>query len=549
MKQTINRFGLIALSVAALVMSGASAALANDLSEISENIVTSASNLPGLITALSYLLGLVLGISAIFKLKEHVENPNQTPIREPLIRALAGGALFALPIIYEAMFVSIGTGVGVDSSSGVTLISGLLGGALGFLGGLNILQDFNTILASILESVEEVPALIAAIGYLLGLVMGVTGILKLKEHIEAPQQVALREGVIRLLIGGSLLALPMIFEAMHTTIEGGGTGILGFLAGGVAGVGILAPTTSGGTGCLAALGGGLPIIGGLLFGGPTLGTAVCNVVLHTASLPAFLTAISYLFGLILGLWGLLKIKDHVLEPRQTSVWEGVSRLLAGGAFFALPVMLTAAYNTVGELLAPHFTTGFSGTTTTNGLDAVMANFMLDLMGPMNVLVNFFAFTAGIIFVMIGISRLMKSAQEGARGPGGIGTIATFLIGGALMAFSPMIAAASNTMFQTASPGITETDAQLRYVTGMGTAEVAHAHAVISSILRFMIVLGLISFMRGLFIIRGVAEGSSQASMMAGVTHIIGGALAVNLGPLMNAVQTTLGLSAYGVTFG
>ena len=48
--------------------------------------------------------------------------------------------------------------------------------------------------------------------------------------------------------------------------------------------------------------------------------------------------------------------------------------------------------------------------------------------------------------------------------------------------------------------------------------------------------------------RGVAEGSQQASVMSGVTHLIAGALAVNLGPLLNAVQVTLGITGYGIAF-
>lgn len=584
MKKVAAKYLQVALWAGVLIFIGTHGAFATtgDLSDVSRNITTSASRLPGLIAALSYLLAVIFGISAIIKIREHVENPNQTPLREPLIRLLAAGALVALPIIYEAMRTTIGAGAGVNPfSTSIMSVLGTVSGAMGAVGSWNVMQDFNTILGSIVESVEDVPALIAGIGYLLGLVLGVTGILKLKEHIESPQQIGLREGMIRLLIGGSLISLPMIYEAMNTTVAGtGGGGFLGALAGIIGGGGVLLPTTAidvqnpgninnygcvgglaGGVGgALSGLGGvlsGIPGLGGLggaigglgaAIGGPTLGTAVCNAVMHSMALPAFLQSMSYLFGLVLGVWGLLKIKDHVLEPRQTPVWEGVTRILAGGAFFALPAVMTAAFNTVGELLLPHFTTGFSGTASAGGLDSVMVQFMGNLMGPVNVAINFFGFVAGMVFVMIGISRLMKSAQEGPRGPGGVGTIATFMIGGALMAFSPMIAAASNSLFQTVTPGITETSAALQYTAGMNPAEVDHAHAVISAMLKFMIVLGLISFMRGLFIIRGVAEGNSQSSMMAGVTHIIGGALAVNLGPLVNAVQTTLGLTGVGVVF-
>ncbi len=83
---------------------------------------------------------------------------------------------------------------------------------------------------------------------------------------------------------------------------------------------------------------------------------------------------------------------------------------------------------------------------------------------------------------------------------------------------------------------------------MSAAETDAAYNVIAAVLKFMIIIGLISFVRGIFIMRDVAEGSQQASVMAGMTHIIGGALAVNLGPLMNAIQSTLGITAFGVTF-
>jgi hypothetical protein len=83
---------------------------------------------------------------------------------------------------------------------------------------------------------------------------------------------------------------------------------------------------------------------------------------------------------------------------------------------------------------------------------------------------------------------------------------------------------------------------------MSTAEVAQFYTVVSAVLKFMIMVGLISFVRGIFIIREVAEGNNQASMMSGVTHMVGGALAVNLGPLLNVVQATLNITGFGVAF-
>ena len=82
---------------------------ANNFSSISKNIVESVANLPALLAALSYMFGILLGVLGIMKIKDHVENPGQTPIKDGAIRLAAGGALLALPIIFEAMAETTGS--------------------------------------------------------------------------------------------------------------------------------------------------------------------------------------------------------------------------------------------------------------------------------------------------------------------------------------------------------------------------------------------------------------------------------------------------------
>jgi len=75
-------------------------------------------DIPGLLTAVSYLLGLLLGVLGVLKIKDHVENPTQTPIKEGAIRLASGGALFALPIIFDSMFNTVdGAGIGGDTTA------------------------------------------------------------------------------------------------------------------------------------------------------------------------------------------------------------------------------------------------------------------------------------------------------------------------------------------------------------------------------------------------------------------------------------------------
>ncbi len=278
----------------------------------------------------------------------------------------------------------------------------------------------------------------------------------------------------------------------------------------------------------------------------TMGDVIANTVYSADELPFLLAAICYMVGITLGVMAIIKLYEHVNDPRQTQLSEGLKRLIAGGALLALPIVVEAAWRTMNDENINPITLGsFSGTTTGFGLDSMMAGMMTDIHDPLMFALNGFCYMAGLILVVIGILRLLKSSQEGPRGPGGAGTLMTFIVAGALLSVDAMMGAWSSSMFLTSNVANVSV---LAYTGGMTVAEEEHVLGVISTILIFMMILGWVSFIRGWFILRDVAEGNHNASLMAGITHLVGGALAVNLGPLMNAVQDTLGLTAYGVNF-
>lgn len=86
-----------------------------DFSTISENIITSIQDLPSLLSGLSYMMGILLGVLGVLKIKDHVENPSNAPLKDGAIRLAAGGGLFALPIVYEAMQATVGQGQAVNT--------------------------------------------------------------------------------------------------------------------------------------------------------------------------------------------------------------------------------------------------------------------------------------------------------------------------------------------------------------------------------------------------------------------------------------------------
>lgn len=523
----VTRFGLFAF-IGLFVAVEPAYAIAPSFNLIGANIIDSVSTVPGMISGLSYLFGMILGVGGIIDMKNHVESPSNTPLRKPVIKLLAGGALFALPIIFEAMMGSVNFGgrLNINQLNLMTYLG---------LDDPNMSEDsINNIFSNIITSSYLLPGFLSGITYLGGMILGVMAIFKIKEHVENPDQVPIREGVIRLLIGGALFALPSIVYAMHGTITGS------MLAQNIVGGEDLMTSAETGETC-----------NNLGNDTLTMGAVVCLLTDNTTALPALLSATAYLFGLVLAVWGLYKIRDHVLNPGNTSIWEGAAKLLTGGVFFSLPMIVYTVRSSLvpdDEMVTQRIASGFNEEVTDtcdNGLDSVLFCFMDDIFGPLGIAINIFAVISGIILIMVGISRLIKGANEGAKAPGGIGTIMTFITGGALVSSHSLITTFSASLF--AKPQ-TATFAELAFTDGMSDDEVIHAHTVISAILKFMFIIGLISFARGIYIIRNVAEGNGQASIMAGVTHLVGGALAVNLGPLMAAVQATLNITGYGITF-
>lgn len=125
MKQVGNKTLQLSALVTVGVISGAEDCLAGNknFTSIAEEIINSISGLPGLISGVAYLLGILLGVLGILKIKDHVENPTQTPLQHGAIRLVAGGGLFALPIVYEAMKNTVGAdsaGVSVPQLEAVT---------------------------------------------------------------------------------------------------------------------------------------------------------------------------------------------------------------------------------------------------------------------------------------------------------------------------------------------------------------------------------------------------------------------------------------------
>jgi hypothetical protein len=90
-------------------------AVKQDTNKFLDNFIDEIATVPAFITTLTYIVGILLAIAGIYKLKEAVDNPGQNSIQDGFIRLAAGGALIALPTIVSTMGGTFGQATGVDS--------------------------------------------------------------------------------------------------------------------------------------------------------------------------------------------------------------------------------------------------------------------------------------------------------------------------------------------------------------------------------------------------------------------------------------------------
>ena len=283
----------------------------------------------------------------------------------------------------------------------------------------------------------------------------------------------------------------------------------------------------------------------------TVGGALDNVAQSFSNSPLLFTAFSYIAGIVMVTWSLFTFRDHVdggggAPPLSTAV----KRMLAGGMFLALPTVITASVQTwinsgLGSVSYTRGAGGGGGGAAS--LDEAAVNFIADMATPITVVISAFAYLGGILLIIIAISRVTRSYNEGWRGPTGIGTIMTLLVGGALISSGDMMAAFSTSIFGDAT-SVTSPRLSGAINDALTPDARARVEASLTALLGFIIIVGWIAFIRGWFVLKAVADGNSQVSKAQALTFLFGGALAVNIGDVVNLISNTVGVDVLGITF-
>lgn len=101
MKKLLSSVALIAAVTVIATPAFASGTGTGQMSDSIDNIRNNMSTLPILINYASYIIGVALGVAGVSKLKAHVDNPGQTPIKDGLGRLAAAGLFISLPFLLD----------------------------------------------------------------------------------------------------------------------------------------------------------------------------------------------------------------------------------------------------------------------------------------------------------------------------------------------------------------------------------------------------------------------------------------------------------------
>lgn len=273
----------------------------------------------------------------------------------------------------------------------------------------------------------------------------------------------------------------------------------------------------------------------------TLGDMTNNVYDSLVSLQTFLSVLSYILGVFFSITGLQNLRNYIDDPGRNPAQAALLRLGAAAFFIFSPSAANMLVNTlsgesVGEaklVSVQDNTNPFNAQDAGTGLDQAFGRFIVDIASPiLDNALPIFSYVAGVVFMLIGLKRLALANGDGPQAPGGMGTMGTFLVAAALMSSGYVMYLLQGSLFD-----MTTLHSNSNLITSINADVAERANQTIWAIFIFLRIVGYISVLRGLFMLRAMAEGGN-VSMVGVLTHLVAGALLANGGMLVQTIQCT-----------
>ena len=165
-----------------------------------------------------------------------------------------------------------------------------------------------------------------------------------------------------------------------------------------------------------------------------------------------------------------------------------------------------------------------------------------VLSPGKALISIACYAIGLCAALVGLLRLMRSSDQGMRGPGGAGTAATFLLSAVFLAFPEVVSAFGETLFGERVAGA---GASLAYAGG----NAPQYDLVLWAVFKVVEFVGLFWFLKGWFVLRDSADERNGATAGKAFAHILGGVCAWHILWVIDRVQSTLGIAPLRISEG
>ena len=173
------------------------------------------------------------------------------------------------------------------------------------------------------------------------------------------------------------------------------------------------------------------------------------------------------------------------------------------------------------------------------LGGAMISLVRDLDPALMWLIAVACYLLGLLAFVQGCARLLRLSEDRFNGPSAAGTALCFLVCLVMVSFPSWLSAGGESLFGQG----TAASASLGHQSPRG----ADYDALIGAVLTVVGWVGVLAFLRGVFVLRAAADGVPGSSAGRAAMHMLGGVCAWHIESLIGAVQNSLGIQVLRIT--
>jgi hypothetical protein len=276
----------------------------------------------------------------------------------------------------------------------------------------------------------------------------------------------------------------------------------------------------------------------------TAGAVLCNMFDNLKPMGSVFQWLAYVAGTFFTVQGIFHLHRHHENHREHRLHTPLMLFFGAAMLLALPsvvnTIITTLYGTAGSGGTLACNQG-SGTSSAQVLDVMLTNFVGNIKGPMISLVSLISIVSGLFMIIRGLVKASRFGFD-PKTNSVTNILSSLVFGAIMMAVGENLNVFVHSMFGSGvalSGNTSGTVTAWKFVSAVGGGSEQFGAAVAAA-LNFIQVIGVISFVRGWLIMKKVVEGGGNATTAQGMSHILGGVCAINIGPFLKILDTTMG---------